>query len=212
MAAESLEGRVAAPLCQLPEEEASVVRQYLAMIQAESFRCKQITERLLDFSRAREATREMIDLTRLVSEVVAMIQHLTRYREKKIDFSRSEPCYAEVSGSEIKQVVLNLIANGLDAVDRGGTLRIALVEQTDHVRIEFHDDGCGMTTDVLENMFEPFFTRKQNGQGTGLGLSISHRIVSQHGGTISATSPGPGLGSTFLVRLPRRMPQVGAAA
>ncbi|HTI51456.1 MAG TPA: HAMP domain-containing sensor histidine kinase [Planctomycetaceae bacterium] len=212
MAAESLEGRVASLLCQLPGDEADVVRRYLEMIQSESFRCKQITERLLDFSRAREATREMIDLTRLVSEVVAMVQYLTRYREKKIDFSGSEPCYAEVSGSEIKQVVLNLIANGLDAVDRGGTLRIAIVEQTDHVRIEFHDDGCGMTAEVLENMFEPFFTRKQNGQGTGLGLSISHRIVSQHGGTISATSPGPGLGSTFVVRLPRRMPQVGAAA
>jgi signal transduction histidine kinase len=212
MAAESLEGRLVPLIDQLPPDEAEVVRRYVAMIQSESFRCKQITERLLDFSRAREATREMVDLTRLVSEVVAMVQYLTKYREKKIEFSHTEPCCVEVSGSEIKQVVLNLIANGLDAVDRGGTLRIVLVEQTDHVRIEFHDDGCGMTAEVLENMFEPFFTRKQNGQGTGLGLSISHRIVSQHGGTISALSPGPGMGSTLLVRLPRRMPQVGAAA
>lgn len=212
MAAESLEGRMVSLFGQLPPDEADVVRRYLEMIQSESFRCKQITERLLDFSRAREATREPVDLTRLVSEVVAMVQYLTKYREKKIVFTHSEPCSVEVSGSEIKQVVLNLIANGLDAVDRGGTLRIILVEQTDHVRIEFHDDGCGMTAEVLENMFEPFFTRKQNGQGTGLGLSISHRIVSQHGGTITASSPGPGRGSTLLVRLPRRMPQIGAAA
>jgi signal transduction histidine kinase len=55
---------------------------------------------------------------------------------------------------------------------------------------------------VLENIFEPFFTRRREGKGTGLGLSITHRIVSQHDGEIMAVSPGPGKGSTFTVRLP----------
>ena len=64
------------------------------------------------------------------------------------------------------------------------------------------DTGCGMTSDVLENIFEPFFTRSRTGKGTGLGLSISHRIITQHGGEIEAASAGPGQGSTFLVRLP----------
>ena len=91
-------------------------------------------------------------------------------------------------------------------------MRISLHEQTDHLVIEFQDDGCGMTPDVIENLFEPFFTRKQSGQGTGLGLSISHRIIGQHGGTISATSPGAGLGSTFAVRLPRTPFAQAAAA
>jgi signal transduction histidine kinase len=85
-------------------------------------------------------------------------------------------------------------------------------EQTDQLVLEFTDDGCGMTPDVLERLFEPFFTRKQTGQGTGLGLSISHRIVNQHGGTISATSSGPGQGSRFAVRLPRRLAGLRAAA
>lgn len=212
MAAESMESRIADLLQRLDPAEAEIVRRYLQMIQSESFRCKQITERLLDFSRAREATREPTDLASLISEVVAMVQYLSKYREKKIEFTRTAPCYAEVSSSEIKQVVLNLIANGLDAMERGGTLRIELDEQVDDVRIEFHDDGCGMTAEVMENMFEPFFTRKQNGQGTGLGLSISHRIVNQHGGTISAISAGPGQGSTFQVRLPRRAVVSNAAA
>lgn len=212
MAAESMESRIADLLQRLDPAEAEIVRRYLQMIQSESFRCKQITERLLDFSRAREATREPTDLANLISEVVAMVQYLSKYREKKIEFTRTAPCYAEVSSSEIKQVVLNLIANGLDAMERGGTLRIKLDEQVDDVRIEFHDDGCGMTAEVMENMFEPFFTRKQNGQGTGLGLSISHRIVNEHGGTISAVSAGPGQGSTFQVRLPRRAAASKAAA
>jgi signal transduction histidine kinase len=72
------------------------------------------------------------------------------------------------------------------------------------------DDGCGMTAEVLEHLFEPFFTRRKAGQGTGLGLSIAHRIVTDHGGRIEASSVGPDQGSTFRVTLP--LAQVGGAA
>lgn len=211
MASESLEGRLAGLLGTLDKSEADIVRQYLQMSQNEAFRCKQITERLLDFSRGHDSTREQTDVARLISEVIAMVQYLSKFREKKIEFLRTSPCYAEINGPEIKQVLLNLVANGLDAMDRGGTLKIDLLEQTDHVVITVQDEGCGMTPEVLEHMFEPFFTQKQNGQGTGLGLSISHRIISQHGGTITAKSDGPGSGSTFCVRLPRRAMQAAAA-
>jgi signal transduction histidine kinase len=68
------------------------------------------------------------------------------------------------------------------------------------------DDGCGMTPEVLEHVFEPFFTRRKEGQGTGLGLSISYRIVADHGGQLEAQSPGPGQGATFRVRLPLSPP------
>ena len=211
MAAESLEGRIEPMLANDPPEDAEVVRQYLRMMQTEAFRCRQITERLLDFSRGRDATHEITDVTRLVSEVVSMVQYLSKYREKRIEFERIEPCLADINGAEIKQVILNLVANGLEAMEKGGTLRIHLKEQTDHVVLTFQDDGCGMTTEVLEHMFEPFFTRKSDGQGTGLGLSITHRIVQQHGGTIVASSSGPGQGSEFTVRLPRKAVQVTAA-
>ena len=71
------------------------------------------------------------------------------------------------------------------------------------------DDGSGIAADVLENIFEPFFTRRRDGKGTGLGLSITHRIVSQHRGEITATSAGEGTGSTFRVRLPIHPLEVG---
>ena len=64
------------------------------------------------------------------------------------------------------------------------------------------DDGCGMTEEVLEHLFEPFFTRRRSGQGTGLGLSIVHRIIADHDGRITATSAGEGQGSMFRVTLP----------
>jgi two-component system, NtrC family, sensor kinase len=67
-----------------------------------------------------------------------------------------------------------------------------------------------MTAEVLENIFEPFFTRSRTGKGTGLGLSISHRIISSHGGEIAAASDGPGQGSTFIVRLPIEQPALAA--
>ena len=84
-----------------------------------------------------------------------------------------------------------------------GRLEIRLQEFTDYVEVEFHDTGCGMTPEVLHNIFVPFYTTKPSGQGTGLGLPISHRIVTDHGGRLAASSDGPGLGSTFRLSLPR---------
>ena len=66
----------------------------------------------------------------------------------------------------------------------------------------FTDNGCGMSAEVLENIFEPFFTKRRDGKGTGLGLSITHRIINQHHGEIMAYSRGEKQGSTFTVRLP----------
>ena len=89
-------------------------------------------------------------------------------------------------------------------MDDGGTLNIRIAEQMDEVVLIFEDDGCGMSEETVENIFEPFFTRRRGGKGTGLGLAICQRIISDHAGTIEATSAGPGHGSTFRVRLPRR--------
>jgi signal transduction histidine kinase len=75
----------------------------------------------------------------------------------------------------------------------------------------FADDGYGMSPEVLENIFEPFYTKRRVGKGTGLGLSITHRIVSQHLGEISASSPGEDQGATFVVRLPTRPAEDAAA-
>jgi len=96
-------------------------------------------------------------------------------------------------------------------MDDGGTLTIRLRQRDGMAEMVFQDSGCGMTAEVLENIFEPFFTRSRTGKGTGLGLSISHRIISQHRGEIEAVSPGPNQGSTFTVRLPVRSIEETAA-
>jgi two-component system, NtrC family, sensor kinase len=182
--------------------DAKVVRNYLRMIQEEAFRCKSITERLLDFSRCADIQRERTDLAGLIQGVVEMIRHMGKYRGKTIVFQPREVVMAHVDAQEIKQVVLNLVVNALDSMATDGTLRIELRHGEEMAEMVFHDDGCGMTPEVLENIFEPFFTRRRAGKGTGLGLSITHRIISQHQGEITANSLGEEQGSTFVVRLP----------
>lgn len=212
MAADSLQDRVGAVERAMDPAEAAIVKQYFHLIQNEADRCRQITSKLLDFARGQDGTRSRTDVSSLILEVRDMIQLLSKHRGKQILFDRVEPCYLEINGAEIKQVFLNLVANALESMDPGGILKIWLLEQTDQVIITFQDDGCGMTPEVRENLFQPFFTQRRGGQGTGLGLSISNRIVHDHGGTLEARSDGPGTGSTFLVRLPRRAQVQGAAA
>ena len=79
---------------------------------------------------------------------------------------------------------------------------VRLAARDGQAELRFSDTGCGMSREVLDNIFEPFYTRSRSGKGTGLGLTITHLIVSQHGGEIEASSAGPGQGSTFVVRLP----------
>jgi signal transduction histidine kinase len=205
---EALESRLA-PVLQDPNPMAvdpKLVRSYLRMIQEEAFRCKRITERLLDFSRTGEIQRQRTDLSELIQAVVEMIRHMGKYRGKQILFQPREAVWAHVDPQEIKQVILNLVVNALESMDAGGTLKIDVRLFEGMAEMVFRDDGCGMAPDVLENIFEPFFTRRKAGKGTGLGLSITHRIVSQHHGEITASSGGEGLGSTFKVRLAVRSP------
>ncbi len=187
-------------------EEHEIFAKYLKMIQEEAFRCKHITERLLEFSRTGEPRRDPTDLRNLVQAVLDVTQHLTNHKEKQIQLEvppeRAGRISACVNGEEIKSVVLNLVVNALESMDDGGRLTIRLSQRDGTAELRFTDTGCGMSQEVQGNIFEPFYTRSRTGKGTGLGLTISHLIISQHGGEIEATSPGSGQGSTFVVRLP----------
>jgi signal transduction histidine kinase len=207
--AESLESRLHDIIRQddaLPDEEHNpeiqVLRDYLRKIQDEAFRCKGITERLLDFSRLGDRQRHETELRELIEGVIEMVRHLGKFRQKHIEFSSEPRVVAAVNPQEMKQVVLNLITNALDSLDPGGTVQVRLSRAGHWARLEVEDNGCGMTPEVRQRLFEPFYTRRRDGQGTGLGLSISYRIIQDHGGEIVPSSPGPGCGSRFVVTLP----------
>jgi two-component system NtrC family sensor kinase len=209
MAAESLESRVhdiIAADAEKPSDEQNseiaILTKYLHRIQEEAFRCKGITDQLLDFSRRGPAEKHDTELGELTAGVIDMVKHLGKYKQKNIELVRKEPVHSRVNAQEIKQVLLNLITNGLDSLDEGGTVRVELGKSGDWAELIVSDNGCGMTPEVLKHLFEPFFTRRRDGQGTGLGLSITYRIVSEHGGTIEPASDGPGKGSRMRVLLP----------
>ncbi len=205
LCSESLEGRLTELLSEVDAsqaDEVKVVHDYLQMIQREAFRCKQITEKLLDFARMGDSQRVSTDLRDLVEGVIGMVQHLGKYQDKKLELAAGDPVIVEVNAQEIKQVVLNLITNGLESLDSGGKVQVSVDRCGSQARILVEDNGCGMTEEVHKHLFEPFFTRRHSGQGTGLGLSITHRIVEEHHGEIEATSDGVGRGSRFVVSLP----------
>lgn len=195
----------------LEEADRADVREYLALIQSESERCERITKKLLDFSHGRGEERHNYDVTAIVDEVVSMVGHLSRYQDRRITVDRSEPLHAWVNAPEIKQVLLNLVANALDATSAGGRVDVKLRDRVDVIEVTIQDDGCGLTSEQMVHLFEPFYTTKDVGKGTGLGLSITHRIVRDHGGTLEASSAGAGQGAVFLVRLPKRAPRAQAA-
>ena len=182
--------------------EIHIIRKYARRIQDEAFRCKGITERLLDFSRMGDVEKQSTDLVELIEDIVAMVR-IGKYKQKNIEFRHVGEVIAPVNPQEIKQVMLNLITNALDSLDPGGTVWVDLSVTNDVAEILVTDNGCGMTPEVLKHLYEPFFTRRRDGQGTGLGLSITYRIVvDDHGGRMEATSDGPGCGSRFRVSLP----------
>ncbi len=176
--------------------------RYLKLIQEEAFRCKNITTKLLDFSRTTEHKREAVSLPNLVQSVLDVTAHLQNSKGKKIEIKEEQPTKAWINAEEIKSVILNLVVNGLDSMDDGGILTILIREKDDQAEVAIKDTGIGMNQEVLENIFEPFFTQNRTGKGTGLGLTISHKIIQQHGGEIEATSEGMGRGSVFTIRLP----------
>ncbi len=201
MSAESIEERLFESIAaDHPDRE--VFRKYLSMIQEEAFRCKEITSKLLDFSRVGEVQCQATNLGELVKDVIELIETIGEYQDKQLTFSGSMSVFALANPHQIKQVALNLIVNGLHAIEPGGHVSVEVTQTGGMAQLVIADNGCGMTDEVRRHLFEPFFTRKAIGQGTGLGLSIAYRIVTDHKGTIDVHSPGPNQGSRFVVKLP----------
>ena len=137
-----------------------------------------------------------------------MTRGLKNYRDRKVRThftDDAEAMQVVANASEMKQVLLNLTINALEAspADRG-EVRIGGRRSGDWVELSVEDNGKGMSPETLEHVFEPFFTAKRGAgePGTGLGLSITHAIVESHGGRIRAESNGPGRGSRFTFQLP----------
>ncbi len=163
---------------------------------------RDIVKKLMIFSRQSPAERRRIDVNAAVSEALALIS--PRCASAKIALAQSlanEPIEIIADPAQLRQVVVNLAVNAIQAMAGGGTLKVSTRRSDAGVEIVVRDTGTGMSEVVRQRLFTPFFTTKDIGEGTGLGLSVVHGIVAAHGGTISVDS-APGEGTTFIVDWP----------
>lgn len=161
--------------------------------------------RILEFARRGSVKRlEPVDLDGLVTSSIEIAQpKWQRKRDEapiEVKVESNGPIYVKGDLAELREVVLNLIFNAVDAMPGGGVLELGSRAEIDCGCFWVADSGCGMPPEVVARIFEPFFTTKGEA-GTGLGLSASHGIISSHGGEIVAVSE-PGEGTRFEVRLP----------
>ena len=192
-------------------------RRELELIQETGERAAALTRQLLAFSRRQDLHPARVDLNEVIENMRSMVGHMLGEDIDVVLELEPRLAHANADGTQVEQVVLNLMVNARDAMPRGGRLTVrtenvdldaAFVEQHvglnpgPYVMLTVGDTGVGMTPDVRARIFEPFFTTKRSGEGTGLGLATVYGVVTQHRGCLTVDSE-PGRGSTFRVYLPR---------
>jgi signal transduction histidine kinase len=185
----------------LPDPEPEV-REDLQIARVEMARVQEIISNLLEFSRDNKTEVQSVDLNGLIGRTLKLMNKYLQNNGVRAatDFGDIPPCDANENG--MRQVLLNLITNAVQAMPEGGELRIQTAAAgRDRVRLVVADNGVGIPTERLNKIFDPFFTTKQPGEGTGLGLSVVHSVIKNARGRIDVSSSLGG-GTSFVIELP----------
>jgi PAS domain S-box-containing protein len=164
-------------------------------------RTAEIVRGVKRFTHAGTAERHPADLNDLLDEIISMARPQLLSPDVTVERDFGELPLVECSAQELKQVFLNLLINGIQAVGTAGVVRVSTHVDGSLAVVSFADDGCGVPPEIIDRIFDPFFTTKAVGEGTGLGLGIAHQIVTLHAGVITVQST-PGEGTTFRVHIP----------
>ena len=174
------------------------------MAQEEVERLIKTVQRMLEFNRPSSNQNFSTDVHAVIEDVLALTNQRIQRANVRVrkSFASNMPSL-KANKDQLKQVILNLVINAIEAMPSGGELNIAtqIGEKGQWAYIAVRDQGIGLTPQVREHIFEPFYTTKS--QGTGVGLSISYGLIEQHGGDILVESTR-GVGSCFTIKLPVR--------
>lgn len=171
-------------------------------------RIHQIVQDLRYFSRDRTLESGPIRVGGLIEASVNLVRHEARYRTRiELDLGVNPPLFTDAN--RLSQVLLNVLLNAVQSIEPGdpqnNEVRVSASRRGEMLAVQISDTGVGMDDELLERVFDPFFTTRQPGEGTGLGLSISHDIMRSLGGEIEVTST-PGHGSVFTLLIPLDRP------
>ncbi|MBU2453457.1 MAG: ATP-binding protein, partial [Proteobacteria bacterium] len=189
-------------------EDMKEIEESLDQIKLQVNRCSQITHAILKFGRKNETKQQVLSPCHIIPEIIHMIEKKANVNGIEIAINLSENC-ADFMGdpSQFQQVLLNLFNNAMDAIaerhgSSGGMLKIESCKENENfIAIKITDNGTGISPGNIKKIFSPFFTTKPVGKGTGLGLSVCYGIIKSFGGTMAVKSE-PGVGTTFIIRLP----------
>lgn len=186
--------------------KAEVTKTEFRLIEEQLHRISEIITRLLRFSKPQEYAgySEQYDVAEILTDTLPLVQHLLNKTTIAVERESLASRLILMNRTELQQVLVNLMVNAIHAMPDGGRLTLRTFDRDEGGRpgvvIEVTDTGSGMTPDITQKIFDPFFSTKGR-EGTGLGLSISQMLVTRQGGTISVDSE-PGKGATFTVWLP----------
>ncbi len=185
------------------EGERAVIERKLATMRKEIDRCTVTTRKLLTYAHYRPAARERVEPGRLVEEAFDLVSGHARRAQVRLGAACSrEGAVLEGDANQLRQVIVNLLLNAIDASPAGGEVHVESFVAGGRVRTHVKDRGAGVPLAARDRIFTPFFTTKRPGVGTGLGLAISREIVEAHGGGLALGSPHPGWGAVFEIDLP----------
>ncbi len=204
-------------ILQLADAPEELTGRDLDVLKQEMTRLEEAVQTFLDFARPPRPDKRPVDLDELLTETVELVRRRAEQNRIDLDYRPAEqPIVAVADATQVRQVVLNLLLNALDAVSSGGAVRLESGIDSEravpHRRrrrrgwaaVRVADTGKGLPDGLADRIFEPFMSTKES--GTGLGLSICKRIVEAHGGEITAAD-GPDGGAVFTFRLPLEPPQ-----
>ncbi|HIJ94182.1 MAG TPA: PAS domain-containing protein [Desulfuromonadales bacterium] len=178
-------------------------QKYLKVIVRESYRCKGIIDSLISFSRKSDGSISSVNINDVINEVLELVRFKSRFEKIEITtYLQSDLPDIQCDSSGMRQVCLNLLMNAHQAIKGSGIVEITTKSiASESVVFEIRDSGCGISKEIIEQIWDPFFTTKEVGQGLGLGLAITYSIIQRHGGDIRVESHS-GSGSKFTVRMP----------
>jgi PAS domain S-box-containing protein len=184
------------------------VDECFSNILADATRCAQIVQRVLAIARQGDQAREPLDLHLLMHTAYELTQPYARKHNvtSHLALAQAQPRIL-AKQDDIEFMLINLMRNAVEACADGGDITVATTVVGQEVRIQVHDTGVGLSDEAQQHMFDPFYTTRQERGGTGLGLSLVHRIIMDHGGTMTVQST-VGQGTTMCVRFPLVLPDV----